>query len=676
MSDEAVYYRIGTGDYAVSINIDTAKPLEVFHVGNLQISDGIHVVNQDELSKLGMLTPPSKGKYTLLSKGKILAFEKLQGGIRLSQTLRNEVFEERTVRVAEQFRRRMWGKLIDCVYSKNTGVEEVLNQLITHTFSDHYSLWLYNEHTQHFHLHCASFPSDAQYVPADNVDATLREMLDEKNQYIHRAIKSEQINSNRLKDMVWINRYRIEKGAGLIAVVSFYSRHDSFSFAERISQIIPEIISSKLEREFSPYLDKHLQVRTLVENYSPGNLKSFLSSNLPKLTSLIGWESTSVFLFDAEIGSLTLSALAINGTEVECPKASYDLSTSSLTGSVYLDSKLAFSYDISNDPRNSHGFDESTNLNPVNWVGVPIVRPTESPVGVLRVRNKLSANGEIVHFNVFDIDLLQNIASIIAYLCHIEGTFRGREQAIQADLSKQEAENEQLSEYIKTFRHELKSPLTVVTQASNTIRRALAQSGICDEELLPKKVKDILSDLDMVGSRLVYVTSVLTFEAQELVKDIEVTGLFHDIVAPVLAFSIPYAKNRGRTLKVDKDSLFNNVYCDSQAASMVFHMLIDNAIKYSKPNTTITIRGGASETLCSIYIESYGLPILPEEKEYIFRRYFRGAHAKQQKTDGSGIGLYLAREIMKHNRGEVMLKRLSSPTLFVLSIERAGKENK
>jgi len=395
------------------------------------------------------------------------------------------------------------------------------------------------------------------------------------------------------------------------------------------------------------------------------------------MTSLIGWESISVFLSDeSRPDYLTLIALATNGNEIICPDASYDLSKHSLTCRVFSEAKLAFSYDISNDPRNTHGFDEPTTRKPQNWVGVPITRSKESPIGVFRVLNKLSLQGEVVPFNTFDIDLLQNIASIIAYLWHIEDAFQRREQAIQADLSKQETENKQLNEFLKTFRHELKSPLTVVTQASNTIRRVLKQSGICTEEKLPKKVHDTLSDLDMVGDRLVFVTSVLTFEAQELVKDIEVSGLFQDIVAPVLAFSIEYAKHRGRTLKVDKASLFHDVYCDKKAASMVFHMLVDNAIKYSKQNSTIIVRGEVSDAHCQVVVENYGLPILPEERENVFRRYYRGRYAEQQKTDGSGIGLYLAREIMKLNHGEVMLKRLSAPTVFVLSIERARKGRK
>ena len=292
--------------------------------------------------------------------------------------------------------------------------------------------------------------------------------------------------------------------------------------------------------------------------------------------------------------------------------------------------------------------------------------------------NKITKHEKtIIPFNTFDIDLLQNIASIIAYLAHVEDSFQQREEKIQADLSEQENENKKLNEFLKTFRHELKSPLTVVTQASNTIRRILSKSGVCAEENLPKKLKEALSDLDMVGDRLIFVTSVLTFEAQELVKDIETAYLYRDILAPVLAFSTDYAKHRGKTLRVDKDSLLFDVICDKKATSMAFHMLIDNAIKYSNPETTIVIRGEVTDTKCLVYIENYGLQILQAEKDNVFRKYYRGRYAEEQKTDGSGIGLYLASEIMNLNNGDVILHRLSAPTIFILSIERVkkGKRN-
>lgn len=680
MIDSAILYRIGNGGYAVSVDTNTSEPREVFLVRPPSAqTDGesVRVVTHEDMQATGLSVPFPQGKYLLLDRDRTIAFEKLHGALHLSPTLRNDAFEARTFRIVERFRRRMWQQLIDCVYSSTTGVKEVLSRLLSHTFSDHYSLWLYNEHTKHFHLHCASFTTNRQYVADDDEDATLGEMLDPDCHYVNRAVLEEKVNSDPLSGMHWLNRFRVDTGAGLIAIVSFYSERMGFTFSERTCQLIPEIVSSKLAREFSPYLDKHLRVRNLAEDYSPGSLKAFLETALPRLNTLIGWESISIFLADeSKPGYLTLSALAANGSNISCPSALYDLSKQSLTCCVYSEAKLAFSYDIANDSRNTHGFDEPTIRRPENWVGIPIARPRESPVGVLRVLNKLSADGKIVPFNALDIDLLQNIASIVAYLCHIEDAFQRRELAIQADLSKQEAENKQLNEFLKTFRHELKSPLTVVTQASNTVRRVLTQSGICTEDKLPKKVRDMLSDLDMVGNRLVFVTSVLTFEAQELVKDVEVAGLFQDIVAPVLAFSMDYAKHRNRTLRVDKSSLFYDVVCDAQAASMVFHMLIDNAIKYSKTNSTIIVRGEVSETRCSVVIENYGLPIMPEEREDIFRRYYRGRAAEQQKTDGSGIGLYLAREIMSLNHGDVILRRSSAPTVFVLSIERARKERR
>jgi signal transduction histidine kinase len=664
MIDRAVLYRIGVGCHAISIDIETIKPLEVHLVEQIDFI-GIKTVDQDNLLKLGLLDSGSKGRYLLFNKDRIIAFEKLNMGLTLSQDLRDEVFEERTVRIVEQFRQKIWRQLIDCAYSISSGVEDVLKQLKINTFSDDYSLWLYNAHTRHFTLYCASFESDVDYLSSDNADATLNETLDESKQYICRRVRNKKINSNHLVDRVWLNRFIIKSGTGLVSVVTFYSKHDNFVFGEKISQLIPEIVSTKLDREFSPYLEKHLRVRDLTKNYSPGNLIQFLRSTLPMFSELIGWESMSVFISNETRELLTLTALAIDGKEYAVPDASYDLAKESLTVSVFSEATIYFSYDISNDPRNTHGFDEVTGRHPVNWVGVPVVRPQELPIGVLRVRNKLSSDGDVVPFNAFDIDLLQNIASVIAYLCHIEKTFQMRELSIKEHVSKQEAEYQQLSEFLKTFRHELKSPLTVVTQASNSIKRNV------EYEKLPPKVKEILADLDMVGDRLMFVTSALTFEAQELVKDIKEVGLKKEIVAPILAFAMRYAKHRLRTINVDMNSLDHKVVCDAQAAAMVFHMLIDNAIKYSKIGTAILIRGVTTDKECSVLIESYGLPILADERKDIFRRYVRGHHAKQQKTDGSGIGLYLAQEIMKYNRGSLSLEKLSQPTIFKLSIERA-----
>ena len=58
-------------------------------------------------------------------------------------------------------------------------------------------------------------------------------------------------------------------------------------------------------------------------------------------------------------------------------------------------------------------------------------------------------------------------------------------------------------------------------------------------------------------------------------------------------------------------------------------------------------------------------------RNYIFKKFSRGHHAKVQKTEGSGIGLYLGKQIMQLNNGSLKLTKLSNPTTFEIEFKKS-----
>ena len=130
-------------------------------------------------------------------------------------------------------------------------------------------------------------------------------------------------------------------------------------------------------------------------------------------------------------------------------------------------------------------------------------------------------------------------------------------------------------------------------------------------------------------------------------------------------FSTPYAQKRNRTVEVRRETLTGySAFCDKDAASMVFHMILDNAIKYSDKDSKIIVTGNYTTQYFGIRITSSGTAIEEDERENIFLKYFRGREARDQKIEGSGIGLYLASEIMRLNDGAVVLLDVSPSVTF------------
>ena len=82
--------------------------------------------------------------------------------------------------------------------------------------------------------------------------------------------------------------------------------------------------------------------------------------------------------------------------------------------------------------------------------------------------------------------------------------------------------------------------------------------------------------------------------------------------------------------------------------------VLDNAVKYAPAETKITIRVQSlvKHILIEIMDEGPGIP--DKEKHKIYQRFYRGEHSGE--TEGAGVGLYLARQILEEQKGSIMVK--------------------
>lgn len=85
--------------------------------------------------------------------------------------------------------------------------------------------------------------------------------------------------------------------------------------------------------------------------------------------------------------------------------------------------------------------------------------------------------------------------------------------------------------------------------------------------------------------------------------------------------------------------------------------ILENAVKYSPPMTTIHIRMSRLPGNVLIEMEDEGIGIPQEELHEIFHRFYRGSNAKEMAKDGAGVGLYLSRSIIEQQGGTILAKR-------------------
>lgn len=98
-----------------------------------------------------------------------------------------------------------------------------------------------------------------------------------------------------------------------------------------------------------------------------------------------------------------------------------------------------------------------------------------------------------------------------------------------------------------------------------------------------------------------------------------------------------------------------HVRADRDALALALRNLLDNAVKYSPEDSTVSVSVESQDGLAGISVEDKGVGIPKEEQREGFRKFTRGSSAKKLNVKGTGIGLTMADQIVKAHGGRLEL---------------------
>lgn len=111
------------------------------------------------------------------------------------------------------------------------------------------------------------------------------------------------------------------------------------------------------------------------------------------------------------------------------------------------------------------------------------------------------------------------------------------------------------------------------------------------------------------------------------------------------------------------------LYMDKERMMQVFINLLKNAIRYSDRGTEINVSyDRRDDDFHEICFANDGIGVQKDEKEVIFELFYRGDAAKKKFTRGTGMGLYIIRDIMRMHGGDCYVKKTENPTVFAITL--------
>lgn len=118
------------------------------------------------------------------------------------------------------------------------------------------------------------------------------------------------------------------------------------------------------------------------------------------------------------------------------------------------------------------------------------------------------------------------------------------------------------------------------------------------------------------------------------------------------------AKSKNIQIRTELEPLFS-IKMDVDLMRQVLQNLIENAIKYSPPGTSVLVSTEEGEGWISVQVADQGPGIPEDELPHIFMKFYRSRNAKASTIKGSGLGLYLARYFVELHKGRITVD--SSP---------------
>jgi signal transduction histidine kinase len=118
----------------------------------------------------------------------------------------------------------------------------------------------------------------------------------------------------------------------------------------------------------------------------------------------------------------------------------------------------------------------------------------------------------------------------------------------------------------------------------------------------------------------------------------------------------PVAEKKGITVDLDVPEEGLTVTGDGGLLLQVVRKLVDNAVKYSPRGSRVTVRARGEADTLALDVEDSGIGIAPEHLPRIFEKFYTVDGGLARRVGGTGVGLYLVREILRLHNGTVEVR--------------------
>jgi PAS domain S-box-containing protein len=221
------------------------------------------------------------------------------------------------------------------------------------------------------------------------------------------------------------------------------------------------------------------------------------------------------------------------------------------------------------------------------------------------------------------------------------------------------------SDFIATLSHELRTPMTAVLGAAKTLLRD-------DIALSPERRHQLLEMIGAQGTRLTQITEEVLLANRLDRGDLRIDSERVDLSQLVSHAVETMRHDAPESISLSAANGAAEAIGDRDRIEQVLVNLIDNAVKYSPDGGEVVVSTVPAAASVRVEVADQGIGIAPAEQEAVFEKFYRGDPQHRAVPGGTGLGLYICRELVQRMGGTIGVRsRAGEGSTFWFDLPKA-----
>lgn len=224
-----------------------------------------------------------------------------------------------------------------------------------------------------------------------------------------------------------------------------------------------------------------------------------------------------------------------------------------------------------------------------------------------------------------------------------------RTQELAHTLKQLELVDAKRRQFLADISHEIRTPLTLIQGEADMVMRGAEKSSEQYREAI-SRIREQAGQTTRLVKDLLLVARSEEGNLHLESKPVQILNLIEEVCLDFRSSTLKHELTIEQAHSVTEA----HVQGDADRLRQVFAILLDNAIRYSDQGSIIRIESLVADSCVEVFVKNSGSGLAPNDAGRVFDRFFRGDNASK-RSEGSGLGLPVAKAIVEAHQGEISL---------------------